>query len=397
MKPLNIILLITMLYAPKVNVAQVVNVKTVSELNAALQLSTVKPITKIVVSADTILALNSPITLPSRLQTKTRFSRLIIDFQGAEIHANAPMAYVIGRAMPDSQRIADDVMQSQAFSILNCFIDCKGMAQVGILMRATYHDYIAWCTVNNAVKEGISERFGMNAYIFQCEVRSCGGNGIELRNGDWNGAAMNNSGSNMASVLHSRVFPKNNQTACFASIASGNTLISGCISDFAVNNKPQVEFLIDNTGSTTCKQNTLDRNWSESEVLIAHIKAILNGGTTDLSRFYPQKGGVMVLAQGGNYAQINYEKNGNTLGKFQGTTNNGVVWFFGNNGGSYDFAKKENWVNNLLPISFYVQRFISTQEYAFNVPASRNLKINDKILIDKDYLTKELLKYQLKP
>ncbi len=403
---ITILLLSLQLILPAALQARTVTVTGSTELFAAVEASKTIPITKILVNADT-LQFFQPLNLPHQLKVKTRFSRLIIDFQGAEIYAMRPMPYVIGRAIPDSMRlsdtivkgpqwVADNIMQSQAFTIQNVFIDCMGNAQEGIVLRSTFHDFIAWCTVVGAQKDGISERFGMNAYIFQCEVRSCGGYGISLRPGDYPGAAMNNSGSNMAQVVASRVFPKQGQLSSFASIASGNTLFDGCISDFASGQIPLREFYLDNTGSTTCKNITVDRFWLESEVAItgAHIDILGNGGTIDLIRGYPQKGGTMIRGLGGNYTQINVEKWGNFLGKNQATTNNGTVWRFTNNGGSYDYAKATNWVNTKLPISFYVERFGSDQAWQFYGPSNRSLKWNESTLIVSTTLTNILKGYQ---
>lgn len=379
-KLLSILFFLQLLAPPTAMYAQVVTVTTASELYVAVAGATVSPITKIEVNATSLL-LTQPITLPRQLHNKNLLRRLTIDFQGCALIAAAPMPYVIGRALPDSQKVADSIMQSQAFTILNCFIDCRSLATNGIVLRATFHDYIAWCTVVGAIGEGISERFGMNAYIFQCEVRSCGGTGIELRNGDWPGAALNNSGSNMASVNNSRVFPKQNQAACFASIASGNTGFYGNIVDFAAGQKPQRSYLIDNTGSTTCKQVSVARGWDETDVLNCHFDVIGNGGAIDLSYIYPQKGGTMVKASGGNYTQINIDKWGNILGKFQATLNNGVVWRFSNNAGSYDFSNASNWISNKLPISFYQEKFGADQSWQFYTPTNRTLKHNNRNIL----------------
>jgi hypothetical protein len=375
---------------------QVVTVRTAQELQDAVAQSAIRNITKINVAADSILPFYQPLSVPRQLKSKGEFSRLIIDGQGAHIDVKVAMEYVIGRVMPDSQRMADDVYQSQAFTIQNFFINCKGLAKTGILMRATYHDYIAWCTVVGAIEDGISERFGMNAYIFQCETRSCGRYGISILPGDHPGAASNNAGSNMASAVSNRNFPKAGQVAGFACIRSGNTLLSGNISDFAVGQIPQREFLLDNSLSTTCKQITVDRSWSESEVTNCHYEVIGNGGTIDILRNYPQKGGTQVKVSGANYTQVNIEKWGNMLGKMQAATNNGVVFRFTNNGGSYDFANANNWVNAKLPISFYQEKFQTDQSWGFNIPSNRTLKLNSRNIIESVTLTNILKNYQLK-
>ena len=373
-------LLIALLLITTTASAQVMTVTDTATLFAAIDSAAVKPIGKISYEGGTI-KLARPITLPNQLGNKNKFSRLIIDFNGAQIEPTVPMSYVIGRAMPDSQYVADNIMQSQGFSILNAFIDCKSLATNGIAMRATYHDYIAHCIVISAVGEGITEKFGMNAYIFQCEVRNCGGYGMALDRGDWTGSGFNNSGSNMASVNNSRVFPKANQTAAFASIASGNTGFYGLIVDFAVNNKPQRGFFINNTGTTSCKNVTVDRTWSESEVSNCHYEVIGAGGTIDLTRNYPQKGGTQVKVSGTNYTQVNVEKWGNVLGRFQSATNNGTVWRFSANAGSYDFNSTANWVNGVRPINYIIGRFGSDQTYQYFLPSNKTVKINLKAIL----------------
>lgn len=360
--------------------AQVVTVTDSAGLFAALANAATVPTGKISYEGGT-LRVDRPITVPNSLANKNKFSRLILDFNGATIEAAVAMPYVIGRALPDSQYVADNIMQSQGFTIMNAFIDCKSLATSGIVMRATYHDYIAHCIVVSAIGDGIAEKFGMNAYIFQCEVRNCGGYGISVTNGDWVGAATNNSGSNMASINNSRVFPKQNQTSAFASVLSGNTLLSGCIVDFAVNNKPQRGFFLNNAGSTTCKNVTVDRTWSESEISNCHYEIIGSGGTFELLRNYPQKSGTQVKVSGTNYTQVNVEKWGNVLGKFQAATNNGVVWRFADNAGSYDFSSSTNWVNAVRPINYYIARFGADQSYQYYIPSNRTLKINTKAIL----------------
>jgi len=360
--------------------AQVVRVTNSTELYAAVANAATTPTGKITYEGGT-LRLTQPITLPNQLANKNRFSRLIIDFNGATIEAAAAMPYVIGRALPDSQRIADNVMQSQGFTILNAFIDCKNLAQSGVVLRATYHDYIAWVTVISAVNDGISEKFGMNAYIFQCEVRNCGGYGISLTNGDWTGAAANNSGSNMGSINNSRVFPRANQTACFASVRSGNTGLYGNIVEFAVNQVPMRGMLIDNSTSTTCKAVTVDRTWLESEVSGANFDVIGNGGTIDILHGYPQKNSTQVRVSGGNYTQVNVEKWGNMIGRFQAATNNGVVWKFSSNGNAYDYSSPTNWVNGVLPISYYIERFAADQSWQYFIPTGRSMRINGSRIV----------------
>lgn len=379
MKKLLIALLLTTATAS----AQVARVYTAADLLLTIDSAKTKSIGKISYEGPTIQTA-VPITLPNQLYNKNKFSRLIIDFNGATIEATAPMPYVIGRAVPDSQWVADNVMQSQGFTILNAFIDCKSLATNGIAMRATYHDYIAWCVVVSALGEGITEKFGMNAYIFQCEVRNSLGYGIALDRGDWTGAGFNNSGSNMASVNNSRVFPKANQTAAFASVASGNTGLYGLIVDFAVNNKPQRGFYIDNSGATSCKNVTVDRTWSESEITNCHYEVIGAGGTIDITRNYPQKGGTQIKVSGTNYTQINVEKWGNILGRFQAANNNGTVWRFSANAGSYDLSSSANWVNGVRPINYIIGRFGADQTYQYYTPTTpsvKTIKINTKAIL----------------
>ncbi len=147
-------------------------------------------ITKIVIDADEI-TLSGSVNLPKKLKALSK--QLIIDGCGTTIKAGVPMPYMIGRPQPVDANEANNVMQSQGFNIENMFLDCKGVADYGILMRCTYHDLIKRVTVISALKGGIVEEFGMNCLIEQCETRNISGIGIGLQNGTYTGAGFNKS------------------------------------------------------------------------------------------------------------------------------------------------------------------------------------------------------------
>lgn len=370
-------------------IQQVIVVTNEAEFRAAIAAAEAGTCTVISVNAQ-VIQLTQPLILPRSMNTRNRLRRLEIDGNGCTLQVMAAMEYALGREKPLSQADAINFFQSQGFTIKGLFIDCRQMAQYGILMRSTYHDFIQHVTVVGATAGGIVERFGMNCIIDQCEVRACMGYGIALLPGDHTGAGANNAGCNMGTVRNSRVFPLTGMYACFALIRAGNSGLYDNIVDFAqyknaagqmVDEVPMRGFLIDNSGSTTCKLNIIDRFWLESITSIAGIEVIGAGGLSYLAHGYPQKGPVMVKVSGTNYHQVVIEGWGNITGKFMAALNNGVVWRFNNNATSYDFANPVNWVNGLLPVNFVVERFGTDQSWQYQTPSNRTLKHNSKTIL----------------
>ncbi len=390
LKLLSLYLLLHLLAAPQQLYAQVYNVTIPSEYYAALDSADIGKCTEINVYAKA-WQLSKPLTNPT-IDARNKLRRLNIYGHGCFIEVMDTMEAVFNRGLPLSEADARDNYQSQGFTIDGFFIDCKGLARYGILQRATYHDYIHHVTVVGATQGGIVERFGMNAIIEQCEVRACLGYGIALMNGDWNGAGKNRSGSNMASIRNCRVFPKQDQDACFAAICSGNTAMYDNIVDYAqretfpgskvyVDEIPKRGVLIDNSGSTTCKLNLICGLWAESQTSIAMIEWISSGGICISERCYPQKTGVMIKVSGTNYGQMLVNNWGYISGKFQAATNNSIVWRFNNNASSLDLASTVNWVDSRLPVNFFIEGFAVDQSWQWKTPSNRRLKHNGKNIV----------------
>jgi len=355
----------------------IVTVTNAENLIKAVRDAETMNITKIIIDADEI-TLTAPVHLPKKLKALSK--QLIIDGCGTTIKAGVPMPYMIGRPQPVDANEANNVMQSHGFNIENMFLDCKGIAEYGILMRCTYHDLIKRVTVISAAKGGIIEEFGMNCLITLCETRNISGIGIGLHNGTYTGAGFNKSGSNMGTVDQCRSFPKQGQIACFSSTASGNTAFIRCTVDAATNQTPQRGFYVVNDGSTTCKSVRITDFWAETLTTIAMIDLSLTGGYAHISGGYLQYGGVMVRAQGTNYSEVHIERYGNIPGsaKFEAIDQD-TCWYFGANAVSYDFTNPTNWLYNSLPGKYWVEGFHHNKEWSLRAKGAT--KLNGKNIL----------------
>lgn len=334
-------------------------------------------ISKIVIDAEEI-TINERVKLPKKL--KTLGKQLIIEGNGATIKAGVPMPYMIGRDAPVDANEANNTMQSQGFSVDHLFLDCKGLADAGIYQRCSYHNELIKVTAISALKGGIIDEFGMNSRIVQCETRNISGVGIWLKNGAEWGGGYNKSGANMSYVVQCRSFPKQNQTACFRSDASGNITFEGCTVDASTGNTPQRGFHIVNDNSTTCKNVTINGAWAETVTSVAMFDLSLTGGYASISGVFPQYGGTMVRAVGTNYSEVYMTCFGNLHGsaKFEAVDAD-TVWYFGRSPVSYDFTNPANWINNTLPGKYFVEGFINNKEYGYKSVGA--VKLNGKNIV----------------
>lgn len=334
-------------------------------------------ITRIVVEAEEI-TIPDMVAMPKKLKCSGK--QLEIDLQGCTVKAGKAMEFMFGRVAPVDNVEAVNTYQSQGFHIHNGLLDGKGLAQYGILNRSSYHNLTERVTVISTPGGGIVEEFGMNCIIRQCETRNILGYGFALLPGSWSGAGLNSSGSNNSEVNHCRSFPKQDQAACFVSKHSGSTRFIANIVDAAKDQLPQRGFLIDNSGSTTCKNVTIDGLWAESLTSVAMIDANLSGGYLIVSGMYPQYGGVMIRAEGTNYSEVHAGLFGNvpSNARFHAVDAD-TVWKFSDNPVSYDFTNPVNWIGGVLPGKYFVEGFIYNKEYAFKSVGA--VKLNGKNLL----------------
>lgn len=325
----------------------------------ALEESATKGISMIKIDSDQeILPLPSPAKMPKRLKALSH--QLIIDGQGHSMSASTVMAYMIGRDMPVDATEANDIMQSQSFKIENLFLDGKGKADTGILQRASFHDEITHVEVASTLRDGIVLEFGMNSKIDQCQTRNIPRYGFSLRHIE--GLGLNKSGSNGFNVIASRSFPREGQLACFHTSATGRQSFLGNFVDHHNGEQPMYGVLVNNAGSTTAKNIVIQGLWAESELQEggAMILLGLNGGKALVEDVYPQKAGILIEAQGGNYGEINVGEFGYIPGtaRFKGPQN-GVLWNFYNQPTSFDFISPANWIGGVVPTKIISQGFVN--------------------------------------
>ena len=345
-------------------------------------------ITKIIIDAEDI-TINAPVKLPKRLKALSK--QLIIEGNGTTIKAGVPMPYMIGRDAPIDANEANNVMQSQGFSIDHMLLDCKGLSGAGIYQRCSYHNEINKVTAISATNAGIIDEFGMNSRITLCETRNISGVGIYLKNGAEWGGGYNKSGSNMSQVVQCRSFPKQGQTACFRSDASGNITFDGCTVDASTNNTPQRGFQVVNDNSTTCKNVTIRGAWAETVTSVAMFDLSLTGGYAAISGVFPQYGGTMVRAVGTNYSEVYVTAFGNVHGsaKFEAVDQD-TVWYWGNNATSYDFLNPANWIGGVLPGKYFLEGFINNKEYGYRSVGA--VKLNGQKLVTEDVMNAAITK-----
>lgn len=370
-----------------------ITVNTPEQLIQAVREAETKPITVIKIDTDTgIMDLAAPVVIPKKLKALSK--QLEIHLQGHTLRATTAMEYVIGRPTPVDQNESLNVMQSHGFHIHSGMIDGRSQSTNGIRMESTYHDLIEKMTVISC-GSGIIEKFGMNARVSQCEVRNCEGYGIGLLRGTNPGAGHNNAGSNRSEVIQSRVFPTNNQFACFGMTSSGSVVFDGAIVDASTGNTPDRGYLVDVFSSTTSKVAEFKHWWGESPTNVAMFDLNLNGGHVHIHGGFPQYGGTMVRAAGTNYPEIYFDLTGFIPGgtKFQVVqgSQNAVVWAFRGNNTSFNFRDPANWVGGLVPGKLMVEGFGSTKGWEFH--QSGPIKMNGSNIINQTELARQLALY----
>lgn len=344
-----------------------------------------------------IFDLPAPAIYPKALRAMGK--QLEVDLQGHHGIAKPanpaiPWEFMIGRPQPVNADEANNVMQSQGFSLIKGSLDGKGVAVNAVLHRCGFHDLIQKVTTKNTTN-GIIMEFCMNSLMKLCETRATPGIGFGIHRGTYVGAGDNSAGSNGTKAELCRSFPLHGQFACFSTNDTGMGIFDLCKVDAATNNTPQRGFLVDHRDCTTAKNNPITNSWVESPCSVAAFDLILNGGVVWISGTYPQKAGTLIRATGKNYTELYLDMTGTVHGQAKldcAGTPGAVVWSFMNNPTTFDFLNPVNWINGQMPNKYHMEYFGKTKGREIRTQGS--LMLNGSKVVTELMMKTELANYQ---